>query len=311
MHWSASHLLVADQIVRSGPGSRCSRPSASSPKTSSCRTAKQTMFVPRTRSYFAGREVDVLALWDGPRQSEAYEWFDTRARRICAPRSGGLPTTVISTPPRPLRSTRHSSAFWTDRYEPIAWAEELIEPARAVDHRRLAQLYAMAAQCYETGRIDDALGYAGQAGRRPSAATYRRPLPYETQPSDGVYAAHGRPERWVELVPRNVARIGTLISSLGEPRGGIGRQPAQRTRRWRRRGISSRSPKRPTIRTSRAYAPLAYGIAHHDADPSASYAAHRKGRKSPRTAVTGNSSPIIAGDLSWLAGSRANPSRGA
>ena len=25
--------------------------------------------------YFAGREADVLALWDGPRQREAYAWF--------------------------------------------------------------------------------------------------------------------------------------------------------------------------------------------------------------------------------------------
>ena len=36
--------------------------------------------------YFAGRETDVLTLWDGPRQREAYDWFDRRvgqpARRI-------------------------------------------------------------------------------------------------------------------------------------------------------------------------------------------------------------------------------------
>ena len=31
-----------------------------------------------------------------------------------------------------------SSACVTENYEPIAWAEELIEPARAVDHPRLA-----------------------------------------------------------------------------------------------------------------------------------------------------------------------------
>lgn len=36
----------------------------------------------------------------------------------------------------------------------------LIEPAKAVEHRRLAQLYVMAAQCFAAGRIDDAVGYA-------------------------------------------------------------------------------------------------------------------------------------------------------
>ena len=25
--------------------------------------------------YFAGREDDILALWDSPRQREAYQWF--------------------------------------------------------------------------------------------------------------------------------------------------------------------------------------------------------------------------------------------
>ena len=37
--------------------------------------------------------------------------------------------------------------FWVENYEPIAWAEELIEPARAVDHPRLASLYVIASQC--------------------------------------------------------------------------------------------------------------------------------------------------------------------
>lgn len=28
--------------------------------------------------------------------------------------------------------------FWIDKFEPMAWAEELIEPARAIDHPGLA-----------------------------------------------------------------------------------------------------------------------------------------------------------------------------
>ena len=74
---------------------------------------------------------------------------------ICAPRFGGPPTTATSTSPPPSPPTRRSSAFWVENYEPIAWAEELIEPARAVDHPRLALLYVMASQCYTTGRIED------------------------------------------------------------------------------------------------------------------------------------------------------------
>jgi tetratricopeptide (TPR) repeat protein len=53
--------------------------------------------------------------------------------------------------------------FCIDNYEPIAWAEELIESARAVDHPRLAFLYVIASQCYTSGRIEEAVRYS-QAG---------------------------------------------------------------------------------------------------------------------------------------------------
>ena len=50
-----------------------------------------------------------------------------------------------------------------EQYEPVAWAEERIEPARTVKHRRLAQLYSMAAQCYAAGRSGGAVRYADAA----------------------------------------------------------------------------------------------------------------------------------------------------
>ena len=51
-----------------------------------------------------------------------------------------------------------------ENYEPLAWVEELIEPARAVDHPRLAALYVMASQCWLVGRVEEAVRYsdAGQ-----------------------------------------------------------------------------------------------------------------------------------------------------
>jgi len=47
--------------------------------------------------YFAAREADVLSLWDSPRQREAYRGSYSNWQ-ICAPHSGGLPTTTTSTP---------------------------------------------------------------------------------------------------------------------------------------------------------------------------------------------------------------------
>jgi predicted ATPase len=37
--------------------------------------------------YFAGREADILALWDSPRQREVYDWFT--AVRTSSPRECG------------------------------------------------------------------------------------------------------------------------------------------------------------------------------------------------------------------------------
>ena len=32
--------------------------------------------------YFAGRETDIMALWDSPRQREAYDWFTTELANL-------------------------------------------------------------------------------------------------------------------------------------------------------------------------------------------------------------------------------------
>ena len=47
-----------------------------------------------------------------------------------------------------------------EQYEPLAWAEEIIEPARALQHRRLVALYVTVTQIYLIGRVDDAISTA-------------------------------------------------------------------------------------------------------------------------------------------------------
>ena len=117
--------------------------------------------------YFAGREADILALWDSPRQREAYDWFTAELANLrtafrWAADHGDLDIAAT------IATYAAFLGLVVENYEPIAWAEELIEPARAVDHPRLAVLYVMASQCYMTGRIEAAVGYsdAGQIGYR-------------------------------------------------------------------------------------------------------------------------------------------------
>ena len=82
----------------------------------------------------------------------------------------------------------------------------LIEPAKAVEHRRLAQLYVMTAQCFAAGRIDDAVGYA-ETGLVAIESGRFDQVPYKFEASLSVpYITIGQPERWVELCRNMIAR---------------------------------------------------------------------------------------------------------
>ena len=87
----------------------------------------------------------------------------------------------------------------------MAWAEELIEPARVADHPRLAFLYVVASWYYMTGRIEAAVRYceAGQIvlGRSRDAPTYG-----VEGVLGAVYVAIGQPERLAELCRAQLAR---------------------------------------------------------------------------------------------------------
>ena len=154
--------------------------------------------------YFAGRETDIMALWDSPRQREAYDWFTIELANLrtafrWAADQGDLDVAATI-------ATYAAFLSWrVQNYEPIAWTEELIEPARAVDHPRLATLYVVASMCWMAGRVEAAVGYsdAGQIllGRS------REALPYGMESVLGsVYLAIGQPERVAEWCRAQLAR---------------------------------------------------------------------------------------------------------
>jgi predicted ATPase len=154
--------------------------------------------------YFAGREADILARWDSPRQRQAYDWFTIElanlrtAFRWAADR-GDLDIAA------PIATYLGLLGVWVQTLEPIAWAEELIEPARAVDHPRLAALYVIASQCFTTGRIEAAVRYS-EAGQIVLGRS-RDALPYGIEGMLGaVYLAIGQPERLAELCRAQLAR---------------------------------------------------------------------------------------------------------
>ena len=154
--------------------------------------------------YFAGREADILARWDSPRQRQAYDWFTVELANLrtafrWAADHGDLDVAAT------IASYAGLLGFAVQTLEPIAWAEELLEPARAVDHPRLAFLYVIASWCYATGRIEAAIGHT-DAGQIVLGSS-RDALPYGVEAWLGaVYLAIGQPERWAELCRAQLAR---------------------------------------------------------------------------------------------------------
>jgi hypothetical protein len=154
--------------------------------------------------YFAGREADILALWDSPRQREAYNWFTIELANLrtafrWAADQGDLDVAAA------IASYVGWLCIWVQTYEPMAWVEELIEPARVADHPRLAFLYVIGSQCFTTGRVEAAVRYA-DAGQIVLGRS-REALPYGSEALLGMsYLAIGQPERLAELCRAQLAR---------------------------------------------------------------------------------------------------------
>jgi predicted ATPase len=225
--------------------------------------------------YFAGREADISSVWDSPRQPEAYAWFTVELANLrtafrWAADHGDLDVAA------PIATYAAWFGLATANYEPIAWAEELIEPARANDHPRLTALYVMASLCYMAGRNDPAIRYTEAAQSAVSSGSDR--VPYGAEGFIGsAYPAVGQPERWIECCRAQLAR---------------GRDTHSQTTTSLVIGLSITGSADDAMEAANglidaaeatgnpfalSWALVAYGLAVHDADPVRSLAALRRG----------------------------------
>jgi tetratricopeptide (TPR) repeat protein len=145
--------------------------------------------------HFAGRENEIMFLWDSPRQREAYDWFTTELANLrtafrWAADHGDLDVAAT------IATYATFLGFVIENYEPIAWAEEVIEPARAVNHPRLAVLYLMASLCWMPGRVDESLRYSDSGQLIIGNGPGHPPFGIEGW-LGSAYMAIGQPERWV------------------------------------------------------------------------------------------------------------------
>ena len=154
--------------------------------------------------HFAGREADILALRDSPRQREAYTWFTVELANLrtafrWAADHGDLDDAAA------IATYATMLGICVETPEPIAWAEELSEPARAGDHPRLAILNVLASQCWNFGRVEAAARYAEDA--QSVIGSGRGEVPFGLEGLLGItYMAIGQPERGVEWCRAQLAR---------------------------------------------------------------------------------------------------------
>lgn len=225
--------------------------------------------------YFAGREDDILALWDSPRQREAYQWLtcemsNLRAGFRYAADSGDLDSAVCI-----AACGSFLGGIWLGIYEPISWVEEMIEPARAANHPRLAFLYVLASMCWQPGRIEDGLRYS-EAGQEVLNSG-RGAVPFGLAGFlGGVHLAAGRPDRYVEIALEHLtghgggtlarATYALALTSVGSRDDAV----AAAT------GLVEEAETRgnPSVLTM---ALLAYGYALWEAEPARALSALRRG----------------------------------
>ena len=116
----------------------------------------------RHAHYFAAQAVAYWDIWDGPSQGAALDWVDVEfanlraAFRWAADNHDQETATAIAAHTTLL-------VFLLQRFEPVRWAEELLDAATAAELSQLPRLYTAASLCTLTGRPEVAVGYAQTA----------------------------------------------------------------------------------------------------------------------------------------------------
>ena len=256
--------------------------------------------------YFAAQEPDVIALWNSPRQQEAYTWFslevaNLRAAFRWAADHGDLESAAA------IAICATNLGTWVEQFEPASWAAELIEPACLVEHRRLAQLYVMAFRRYGADLSDDGASQA-EAGLLAIDSGRFDAVPFDfASELGGIYILKGQPDRWIALCRKAIvegpdkhilsrAYLVITLTMLGKESEAVAASEGLRT--------TDSDIDNPALL---CWALLAFGYARHRTDPLAAYEVHRQGLRIAQ--ATGNRllETYHVGNLSRLAALHGDP----
>ena len=255
--------------------------------------------------YYAEREAGIISRWDGPRQREAYDWLTVELSNLRAAFRWAADQRDLDVAGT-IATWTAWLGFWMHNYEPTLWAEELLEPARAAAHPRLAFLYSMASSCWWPGRIEAAVGYS-DAGRLVFDSG-RDEVPFGLDGLLGAAYLHvGQPERQVDWCRARLA--------LGRDTHGITRAFLTIALAVAGRGEEARAAANGLIEVAEAtgnpaalsFALYAYGYAFGDADPAVALDAQRRGLVIAQQSGNRNTETRIAGSLARLEADYGDP----
>ncbi|OBA81849.1 cyclase [Mycobacterium sp. 1164966.3] len=156
--------------------------------------------------YFAGREASVMDLWDSPRQREAYNWFTNEMANLRTAFRWAIDHGDLDTGAGIAAYAGLLGPF-LENFEPITWAEELIEPLRAVDHPRLAAVCVGASLCCLVGRFEEAVRYS-RVGQTVIATASDKVSNFGEPFLGSAHLFVGQPERYAELCRAQLTRSG-------------------------------------------------------------------------------------------------------
>lgn len=261
----------------------------------------------RHARYFAGRENDIMALWDSPRQREAYKWSrmelaNLRTAFRWAADQGDLDTgTAIATYASILG---HAG----DNNEAFSWVEEMLEPARVADHARLGFLYVQAVQCWNAGRVEQAVEYADAGQIILGSSRYIDPPFGMAGLLGNVYGVIGQHERWIQWC-RNVLMRGRDTHGITQALLVFALTLAGRYE-------EARAAANDLINTAEAahnpfalsLALYAHGLALRDTDPRHALELLRRGLVIARDSGNPYTETLLAGGLCRLEAEHGDPS---
>ena len=256
--------------------------------------------------FFMSRQAEIMALWDSPRARDAFAWFNAalanlRAAFRWATDQGDLDVAAT------IVTNSAMLGVQSENYEHIAWAEELIEPARAVRHPQLASLYATAAMCYILGRVEEAVQYADAGWLVIDSGEFDDLAYGQEGVLGGPYCVIGQPERAVEWGRAQLARgrdshgitAGNLVLALGW--AGHKHEAMALASDLADSAQATRNP------WCHSFALFCYGYAFSEADPARALDALRRGMVIAQDSGSRYNITILAAALSRLESEHGDP----